>query len=79
MNAVTVINLGDHIGPAKFPVDDSFFHILFKEREGKFASDSLADRQPAQTIYPGFVFKGVLITFRVLIQWPDAAFYEIPN
>ena len=68
MNAVTVITLGDQIGPAKFLTDETFFHILFGEREGKFAADSLADRQPAQTINPGFVFECVLITLRVLIQ-----------
>ena len=60
--------MGDQIGSAKFPVDGTFLHILFGERKGKFAADSLADSQPAQTINPDLVFKGVLITLRVLIQ-----------
>jgi len=47
MNAVTVIIMGDQIGSAKFSVDKTFFHILFGECEGKFAADSIADRQPA--------------------------------
>jgi len=68
MNAVTVITLGDQIESAKFPTDEPLLHILFGEREGKFAADSLADGQPAQTINPGFVFECVLITLRVLIQ-----------
>ena len=62
MNTVTVIIMGDQIGPAKFPVGEPFFHILFGDRKWKFAADSLADGQPAQTINPGFVFEGVLVT-----------------
>ena len=60
--------MGDQIGPAKFPTDEPFLYILFGEREGEFSTDSLTDRQHAQTINPGFVFEWVLNTLRVLIQ-----------
>ena len=47
MNAVTIIIMSDQIGSAKFPTDETFFHIQFGECERKFAADSLTDRQPA--------------------------------
>ena len=68
MNAVTVIIKGDQIGPAKFLVNEPIFHILFGERKGKFAADSLANRRPAQTINPPFVFEGVLVTDTIIAR-----------